>query len=114
MRRRLRLMVAMLGLVLGLHVFMLAGLGDHHEAMPAGDGMTWMAARSPAGAVDLPAPVGHDMAVGCLAVLAGVVLLGAGLHGGKRRWMPEPEGWPVTRAIPPSRPPPIALGVLRT
>ncbi|SRR6266545_2377469 len=113
MRQGLRLIVAVVGLVLGLHVFMLAGLGDHDGGMPAGDGVVRMAAVGPAGALAEPAGVAHDMAVGCLAVLAGMVLLGAGLGGFGRRWR-EPRRWPVPRATPPPAPPPIAPGISRT
>ncbi|SRR6266511_1036653 len=114
MRQGLRLIVAVLALLLGLHVFMLAGPGDHHARMPAGGGVTQMAAMPPASALVEPAAVGHDMALGCMAMLTGMILLAGGLGGSGRRWTREPRYWPVPRATPPPAPPPIALGISRT
>ena len=114
MRQGLRLIVAVLALVLGLHVLMLAGLGEHDAGMPAGDGDLRMAAAWPSGGLAEPAGVEHDMAAACLAMLAGMVLLGTGL-GGTDRWRPRPrQRWPVPPVIQPPTPPPIALGISRT
>src|SRR6266508_5637975 len=124
MRQGPRLIVAVLAFVLGLHVFMLAGLGDHDAAMPEHAGEMQMAAVAPSGLLAGPTEVwdggsaqpagpGHDMAVACLAVLVGVVLLGAGLGRIGRRWTQQ-RRWPVRPATPPPSPPPIALGISRT
>ncbi len=115
MRQGLRLIVAVFALVLGLHVLMLAGLGEFDGAMPAGEHVAGMAAVGAAGTLAAPAEVGHDMAAACLAVLAGVVLLGAGLDGRRRwRWTQQRRRWPAPPAAPPELPPPIALGISRT
>lgn len=114
MRQGLRSIAAVLALVLGLHVLMLAGLDNHHARMPAGGGMGQMAAAAPAGALAEAAAVGHDMAIGCLAVLAGMILLAGSAVGGVRRWTRAPRCWPAPRAAPPPAPPPIALGISRT
>jgi hypothetical protein len=114
MRQGLRLIVAVLALVLGLHVFMLAGLGDHDMKMPAGDGVTGMAALGPAGSLAEPTGVGHDMAAACAAVLAGILLLGVGLGGTRSGGRQEQWRWPAAPADPPPSRPPIALGISRT
>jgi hypothetical protein len=117
MRHGSRAMVAMLGLVLGLHVFMLAGLGtsgSHDPSMPAAQETMRMQAAGPTGQLAEPAPLGHDMAAACLAVLAGLLLLGVG-RGRTGRWRaPEQRRWPAARPDPPPSPVPIALGIQRT
>jgi hypothetical protein len=114
MRQRPRAIIAMLALVLGLHVFMLAGLGSHDTGMPADHGATRMATTAAGGLLAGPAGLGHDMAAACLAVLAGMLLLGVGLGRSRQRCMFEQRRWPVAPAGPPPSPPPIAFGISRT
>jgi hypothetical protein len=108
------MLVAMLALVLGLHVFMLAGHGFHDAGMPADHGVAPMATTDPAGLLVKPAGPGHDMAAACLAVLAGMLLLCTGLDRTGQRRAPERRRWPAAPADPPPSPPPIALGIQRT
>jgi hypothetical protein len=125
MRPGPRSIVAVLAFVLGLHVFMLAGLGHPDAGMPAGDGAMQAPAMASADLLTKPAPTwhgggaqppgaGHDMAATCLAVLAGMVLLGASLTGIRRRWTQERQRWPGSPVTLPASPPPIALGISRT
>jgi hypothetical protein len=114
MRQGLRVIVAMLALVLGLHVFMLAGLGSHDAGMPADHGAMRIATSGATGLLAEPAGLGHDMATACLAVLAGMLLLGARMGRTARRSIPERRRLPAAPADPPPSPPPIALGISRT
>jgi hypothetical protein len=114
MHQRYRLIVALLALVVGLHVFMLAGLGEHHATMSADHGTVGMAAGLSADGLAEWTRAAHDMAAACIAVVASVILLGAALVGMRRRATPSRLRRPLSPTRRPSTPPPIALGVLRT
>jgi hypothetical protein len=114
MRHGLRAIVAMLALVVGLHVFMLAGLDVHDAGVPAGHGRMRVQGMEQTGPLAAPAASVHDMAAACLAVLAGMLLLAAGAAQTRRQRPPEQRHRPARPLDPPPSPPPIALGISRT
>ncbi len=111
---QLGLLVA--GLLLVLHLFMLAG--GHAVPVPAhaehGMPVSIMPMPDAASAVDRPMQ-GHDMLATCLAVGVGFVLLGLASTV-RRREGPgstADQRWSMSVTCPPT-PPPIALGISRT
>jgi hypothetical protein len=112
--QRNRLILAVLTLAVALHLFMLAGWGLHDTGMAAGPGTVRMSVVPLVGGLAEQAGIRHDLAATCLAVVAGMVVLGAGLSGIQRRPLPPrqrrsllPVAWSPTPSL-------IALGISRT
>jgi hypothetical protein len=98
--------------LLALHVFMLAGVDIGHPHPVATAIAVDQHQVHAAPAVATPAR-GHSMAVGCLAMLAGLLLWRMMSAVTQRRRQPLAVKPPAAPVLIPPTPPPIELGISR-
>jgi hypothetical protein len=105
-------------LLLVLHVFMLGG-GHAGAVVPGAPGAMGsaptMAVAADGGQLLGAAEAVHDMLASCMAVLVGLLLVGAATTRTARRAGPSLPGWVRTAPVDrPPTPPPIAWGISRS
>jgi hypothetical protein len=116
--RSVRYLVVGGAILVALHLFMLGG-GHTGTVVPEPAGMEGsamtMVVAADGGQLLGAAEAVHDMAATCMAVLVGLLLVGAAATRTARRARPPLPGWARTARVDrPPTPPPIAWGISRS